>query len=52
MSLSHTLKEQQREIERFLRLTKGWTAERIAIVVIGWLGTTRAKQMNDFLERP
>jgi hypothetical protein len=54
MSISKLLKAveaQDREIERWLELSHdaGWSDTEKARVLIGWLGTERAKEMNDFI---
>lgn len=44
------LDDQGGEIERFLKVSKSWAPPEVARVLIGWMGTSRARQMNDFLE--
>lgn len=48
--LIEAFKRQQVEIERFLKVSERYNRTELAAVVVAWLGTERAKQMNDKLE--
>lgn len=49
--LTQSLKRFDEQIERWLKLTEGWTDQEKAHVLIGWLGTERAQQMNNHIAR-
>lgn len=43
--------ELEKEMERYIELTKGWSGNHRFKVMANWMGMSRMRDMNDHLEK-